>query len=198
MTSDSAFSDDVAFAARGQRGPRLFFLLVLGLGLQSLQNFLEARKTISWSCFLFCTDLGKEGRRGGSKANKARQGRQFVIMIGSAVAFWPGGNLIPGIIALAFSCAGSLPHVCLCVCVYAYVCVSSLRPLSISGSCGGGDPCCFRAATRSVSGRRPYSLALFGGRSAPKITPHRLGLLTNRGARLNPPSSRYNEMNNDT
>lgn len=52
-----------------------FFLLVLGLGLQSLQKFLEARKTISWSCFLFCTDLGKEGRRGGSKANKARQGK---------------------------------------------------------------------------------------------------------------------------
>lgn len=77
MTSDAAFSDDVAFAARGQRGPRFFgfFLLALGLGLQSLQKFLEARKTISWSCFLFCTDLGKEGRRGGSKANKARQGK---------------------------------------------------------------------------------------------------------------------------
>lgn len=61
-------------------------------------------------------------RRGGvvvrqTRQGKARQGRQFVIMIGSAVAFWPGGNVIPGIIALAFSCAGSLPYVCVCVCV---------------------------------------------------------------------------------
>lgn len=64
--------------------------------------------------------LGKGG--GGWVVRQARQGkagRQFVIVVGSAVAFWPGGNVIPGIIALAFSLAGPFPYV--------YVCVASLR-----------------------------------------------------------------------
>lgn len=50
-------------------------LLVLGLGLQSFQNFLEARKTISWSCFHFCTALGKEGRGVVARQTRQRQGK---------------------------------------------------------------------------------------------------------------------------
>lgn len=124
---------------------------------------LEARKTISWSFFLFFSVL-LLGKEGGSKANKARQGRagqgrQFVIMVGSAMAFWPGGNVIPEIIALAFSRAGSLPHVCVCVCLCP---CSGLPSLPCSCGDGDGDQCCFRAATPSVSGRRPYYLAPLG------------------------------------
>lgn len=126
VASDSAFSDDVAFAARGQRGGPGLVLLVLGLGLQSFQSPFGSEKNYFLEFFLFFSVL-LLGKEGGSKANKARQGRagqgrQFVIMVRSAMAFWPGGNVIPEIIALAFSRAGSLPHVCV------RVSVSLLRP----------------------------------------------------------------------
>lgn len=178
VASDSAFSDDVAFAARGQRGPGLL-LLVLGLGLQSFQSPFGSEKNYFLELFFSVLLLGKGG---GSKANKAGQsragqGRQFVIMAGSAVAFWPGGNVIPEIIALAFYRAGSLPHVFSCAC-------PCPGPLSLPCSCGDGDgdQCCFWAGD-AVGQWEAFVLSCSFGTAVqlPKKSPHRLGLSTNRG-----------------
>lgn len=98
-------------------------------------------------------------------------------MAGSAVAFWPGGNVIPEIIALAFSCAGSLPHVCARVRVLAqvlYLCHAHGVMLMVISAASG------RRRGRSAGGVRTI-LLLWDRRSAPKRPPHRLGLSTNRG-----------------
>lgn len=120
MASDSAFSDDVAFTARGQLGPGIHYL-VSGLGRQSFQSqffFSGSEKNYFPEFLVFCTALGKGGVVATrTRQGEARQGRQFVIMVGIGQAFWPGGNVIPGIIALAFVLSRWIFTPCVCVCM---------------------------------------------------------------------------------